>query len=845
MKKLVSDYVFDPSNKTITIPDDIELENLLLITNVTTGDILFNFADKTRIASISNSVITLTFDTTEMNSQDRLQIWVEQSTITASGDAQMVGNARSKFRDSFAEPFVNGLPESWTVDNKSNHLITQGGNAAGSSYLRISLNPTIENSDVTILSKQKARQPLRIGFGLSISQRITGQEVFAGFVEDNDHIMTPVANVDLTGATVNVTSNVATIVLASGASPYVGGDRVAIKGFADSRMNVGPVFVTPITWNSFSVPVTIANGSYSPTGASISIVDPLRWAYNGAGWLWGDNNTSTNCSIYSRRNGGHFRSISNSTTVTSNAVQSTTAPYSDAFNAGGIFEQTAQLEELLCRTVTSDIVTGVSSSAKLNQGIPDEAPDYKICIRASNLPNLTKPVGGRISSASKAGSTTVTITTTTPHGLSVNDYIMVYGILDQTNFANLTTATAVASVINATTFTVAFGVSATASSSGGAVFRIQGGAASSVYAQTVQSISQVNGITYVVGSTTWATPIPGEMVYAFGLSTGDGWYKVLRVNNTSLELQAITPVADFTLVSTGGVIIKATDVRLHFVRSIDYTRELVEVTGGKASSDQNNAVPSYITNGSVGVSQSSGSTTSPWNAAGYSGYMVADVTSGAITSSNTTSAITPGALSNIGTYSHTFNVVVTAVSGTNPTLDVGVEESVDNGTNWVRVYDFERITANGSYSSPQIRATYGTRYRYVQTIAGSSPSFTRAINRVQFSTPAQLVRRFIDRSITLTTLNSTTPTYNVDGCNIFELLLNIGAVTTTAPQVQLQGSETGSDWYLIGTPLTGVASSTVRSMITGEIPRFIRAIVTTAGVGVTAGYLCIKGISNS
>ena len=250
------------------------------------------------------------------------------------------------------------------------------------------------------------------------------------------------------------------------------------------------------------------------------------------------------------------------------------------------------------------------------------------------------------------------------------------------------------------------------------------------------------------------------------------------------------------------------------------------------------SVPTQITGGSVG--QTTGTNSTIWNAAGFAGFLVADVASGAITSTATTSTITPSSVANIGTYSHEFNVVVTAVSGTNPTLDISVQESPDNGANWYTIYEFERITAQGVYASPLIRAQFGTRFRYVQTVGGTSPSFTRAINRVQFSAPGQMVRRFMDRSIVLTTLNSTTPTYLVDGCGNIELLINIGAATTP-PTIQLQGSEDGSNWYAIGSALAAVASSTVRQVATNEMPKFVRAVVSSAGSAVTAGYVCIKG----
>jgi hypothetical protein len=215
---------------------------------------------------------------------------------------------------------------------------------------------------------------------------------------------------------------------------------------------------------------------------------------------------------------------------------------------------------------------------------------------------------------------------------------------------------------------------------------------------------------------------------------------------------------------------------------------------------------------------------------------IADISSSAITSSTTTSAFTPtfGICYSVG-------IVVTAVSGSFATMDVAIEESDDSGTNWFKVYDFPRITLSGAYRSPIMRLT-GNRVRYVQTLGGTTPSFTRAINRLQASTNNEAVRQLIDRTISLTTLNSNTPSLDTRDCgNRAQLVINVGAITTTAPAIQMEGSDdNGASWYSIGTPLTAVASSTVQLTVTDINAALMRARVSTAGVGVTAGYVMIK-----
>lgn len=82
MKTLITDYAFNKTTKqVIFLGRDYpkSLEEVLLITNVTTGDIIYNFADKLRGGSIDSNVLTLIFDTTKMSDTDNLQIFIESN----------------------------------------------------------------------------------------------------------------------------------------------------------------------------------------------------------------------------------------------------------------------------------------------------------------------------------------------------------------------------------------------------------------------------------------------------------------------------------------------------------------------------------------------------------------------------------------------------------------------------------------------------------------------------------------------------------------------------------------------------------------------------------------------
>lgn len=215
--------------------------------------------------------------------------------------------------------------------------------------------------------------------------------------------------------------------------------------------------------------------------------------------------------------------------------------------------------------------------------------------------------------------------------------------------------------------------------------------------------------------------------------------------------------------------------------------------------------------------------------------IVADVASAALTTTTTTAAFTPA-------HGQAYQIVipVTAVTGTTPTLDVGVEESDDTGTNWLRVFDFPRITATGIYRSPKL-SLRGNRVRYVQTVTGTTPSFTRAVQRIQYSDSVPQIAQLVDRTIALGTSSSTTPSLNVQRCTNAQLVIAIGAATTP-PTLQLQGSDdNGATWYNVGATLAAVASNTVQLTVNNVNSQLLRANVTAAGTSVTPNYVLIKG----
>lgn len=65
-------------------------------------------------------------------------------------------------------------------------------------------------------------------------------------------------------------------------------------------------------------------------------------------------------------------------------------------------------------------------------------------------------------------------------------------------------------------------------------------------------------------------------------------------------------------------------------------------------------------------------------------------------------------------------------------------------------------------------------------------------------------------------------------------------MATTPPALQIEGSDDGSTFYSIGSPLTAVASSSVQLTVNNIQTKFVRARVSTAGNTVVSGYVLVK-----
>ena len=138
MKKLISNYSFNAATKQVTLADytTIDLESLLLITNVTNNTIIYNFAGQGKGATVSGNILTLDFDTTSMSNSDNLQIFIDDGFSPAA--------------NATIEELTNALNDNNSFLRRILQALTPVTNMDTSQRLRVAVDAINNNPSVTL-----------------------------------------------------------------------------------------------------------------------------------------------------------------------------------------------------------------------------------------------------------------------------------------------------------------------------------------------------------------------------------------------------------------------------------------------------------------------------------------------------------------------------------------------------------------------------------------------------------------------------------------------------------------------------------------------------------------------
>jgi hypothetical protein len=885
MQQILNDVVlFIPASKQVDFSKiaTFKFPQLVSIVNQTSGSVIYAPALGAAFGgTFSSGVLTLTYDTTTMNANDVLQ-------IRYNGD-MAPGNSPLGFQDGFQTFNANN----WEITSQaSGDLIRAEGNLLGSSYLTISLDPLAEDTETVITSKKVWTPPVRLGFNVSVSQRALGQECAIQYVCDEapTALPAPVAISSASQTTTTITINTAT------PHGFSVGDKVSISDInGDSRANYSNVTVNTVpTSTSFTCTSTASANLPSLTISGITqgyvaFRRPLSGFSDGTAMVIEDT-TATNASFYTKSGVGRGSFPSGTIATRHSTGIDTTAsvqpvagmPGGYAFNPSSVYELIHQPEsiEWLSKPIDSS-TAGYTVRYKKDRCLPDPSKKYKVRFLAKNGKSVTR-VTSSIISCSKAASTTSNVQHDGTITYTTGDYVQLYGRRDTTNFANLTTAAIIASVVDQYNFTVIDGVSATATTYGGAIVKVNG--SQGVQGMVTQSIqnavrSSSDGLLVLTGSASWTGILVGDFVNVYGCrdnTTGanvgvDGAYRVYSISTTTLTLESLSgATGDIASVACGGVVVKRTDFRIDLCRAAEFTRNVTECFGGMTRIDQSAAVPVYLTNNqnvtvsntvsitsnsSVNVNQLAGSTPITHSPNGATNKALTVGISGPLANTDYSAQAWAAASGNGAVIANasglglacSFDINVTAwTAGSSTGLVVYLQESPDNGTTFFDIWQTEAITATGHYRIPAIPVNGRRRMRWVN-LSGAATTATVTVTAMDLSSAPSKQVQWFDRTAGVgsgtASTNTNSAAYNINGCKAFTVVMQTGTASLNG-SFKVQMSMDGTNWYDASAATTIPSTSagmTIIPVTAGVYGRFLRVQCTAGGTSQLVTAIHIYG----
>ena len=510
-------------------------------------------------------------------------------------------------------------------------ILVNSDQPAGRKWTTISLDPLTNGTRSRIKSRGTASAPFNATFETSISSRYKGSYgiVYAGSTEDLSSSLVP-EPARYAISSIQQATTTLTIVLSS---PFLGfvGTWVDITGVPDNRLNYFNLCIATVSRDRLTLTATVNDeatipslsvGPYAGVGTLTTI--ELFGRRNNAAGIRSSGTTATSSACLSRFGGGASVYMTGTPAGSHVVTMGTTAP-TFAISATGqysIQSPTRYNVRLTPREVAfmdkgSDTVAGVYSTRALLSNVkPDDKMTYQlvfegVCSAAMPIP------AAKIVSISKTGTTTATVVTHVPHGLTTSNYVQVYGVRDTVNFPNLATPTVVASVVDPYTFTIVIGGAVTATSYGGGVTVCNGGVLQpGLIAQVVQSAARnADGIVTLIGSASWAGLSVGGLANVFGVRSAvdgsdlglDGPYRIVTLSTTTIEL---APVYDYAGVlrspsggvipttNCGGVVIDRVELRSQDIGFEAFNDNTVMVMG-QGMSDYASALPVNVLMGSI------------------------------------------------------------------------------------------------------------------------------------------------------------------------------------------------------------------------------------------------------
>jgi hypothetical protein len=352
---LETGYTFTPSTKTITIPRVIPRERMVLITNVTTNQVIYNFSDPnlkatsyttSAAANANTTTIVLNYNTASMSSTDKLQITIDEYDEKFTPSETYIDPV-NKFRTSQPQALIDTDFEYGTqitkwenlsqINNRPSAFPQQPG-LIGVGTITMPTNSrtvTIQSNsnfgaNGTMIFVQDAVLPFANGLYMIESGGGTGvvtytaratnttaitslfdtnkTQVFSGSYYTNSLIGISSITTN-TGVTTAVNAVTVTTTVPHGLSI---GNEIAVSGITGTNAPNGNFFVssvkTPTQFLYYSIAAGTPSGIGSTTGSALYIRPPAQYLHRAFdGGVIFSTNASSNYQQATRQTRRYFR----------------------------------------------------------------------------------------------------------------------------------------------------------------------------------------------------------------------------------------------------------------------------------------------------------------------------------------------------------------------------------------------------------------------------------------------------------------------------------------------------------------------------------------------------------
>ena len=257
---LETGYTFTPSTKTLVIPRVIPRERLVLITNVTTNQVIYNFSDAnlkatsyttSAVAGTNTTTIVLNYNTASMSSTDKLQFLIDEYDESFK-PAEVFQDPVNKFRVSTPQALIDTDFEYGTQITKWENLAMINNRP----FAFASATPVQTISSISMPTNSRTvTVNLSSGAVPGIGSAVSIQDTYLNIANGNFVVETTPSTTQFTYTARSVNTTAVTNIFDSNKTGIFSGTT-----YANATIGLGTAIVQSIGGNGVRVTTTVPHG---------------------------------------------------------------------------------------------------------------------------------------------------------------------------------------------------------------------------------------------------------------------------------------------------------------------------------------------------------------------------------------------------------------------------------------------------------------------------------------------------------------------------------------------------------------------------------------------------------